>query len=62
MTPTNAQAFVVDYLCFLSIYYFDTPYSVHLDYSFMIATNEKFNQDAENKQRQNTCMAVHVSD
>jgi hypothetical protein len=50
MTPTNAQALVVDYLSLLSIYYFDAVYSVHLDYSFMIATNEKFNQDAGNKQ------------
>jgi hypothetical protein len=62
MTPTNAQALAVDYLCLFSIYYFDALYSVLLDYSVMIATNEKFNQDAGNKQCQNTCMAVHVSD
>jgi len=53
VTPTNAQALVVDYLSLLSIYYFDVLYSVHLDYSFMIATNKKFNQDAGNKECQN---------
>ena len=62
MTPTNAQALVVDYLCSLSIYYFDALYSVHLDNSFMIAMNENCNQDARNKQCHNTCVAVHVSD
>jgi hypothetical protein len=60
MTATNARTLVVDYLCLLSICYFDTFYSVHLDYSFMIPTNEQCNQDTGNKQCQNTRMAVQV--